>query len=34
MFLIGDDPETVKTRLKQWARMVACSVRQNSGKSQ
>ncbi|XP_050210584.1 uncharacterized protein LOC126660909 [Mercurialis annua] len=28
----GDDPETVKMRLKQWATVVACSVRQNSGK--
>lgn len=24
----GDDPATVKTRLKQWAQVVACSVRQ------
>ncbi|XP_010548018.1 PREDICTED: uncharacterized protein LOC104819576 [Tarenaya hassleriana] len=27
----GDDPETVKLRLKQWAQVVACSVRQFSG---
>ncbi|XP_021291091.1 uncharacterized protein LOC110421747 [Herrania umbratica] len=27
----GDDPETVKTRLRQWAQVVACSVRQFSG---
>ncbi|XP_039040070.1 uncharacterized protein LOC120178207 [Hibiscus syriacus] len=26
-----DDPETVKTRLRQWARLVACSVQQISG---
>ncbi|KAL3618831.1 hypothetical protein CASFOL_037354 [Castilleja foliolosa] len=26
----GDDPATVKTRLKQWAQVVACSVRQSS----
>ncbi|KAL5788323.1 hypothetical protein ACOSP7_005272 [Xanthoceras sorbifolium] len=26
-----DDPETVKTRLKQWAQVVACSVKQISG---
>uniref|UniRef100_A0A5B7BG90 Membrane insertase YidC n=1 Tax=Davidia involucrata TaxID=16924 RepID=A0A5B7BG90_DAVIN len=26
----GDDPEMVKTRLKQWAQVVACSVRQFS----
>ncbi|PIN07292.1 hypothetical protein CDL12_20147 [Handroanthus impetiginosus] len=24
----GEDPEMVKTRLKQWAQVVACSVRQ------
>ncbi|KAL3621152.1 hypothetical protein CASFOL_036064 [Castilleja foliolosa] len=24
----GDDPETVKTRLRHWAQAVACSVRQ------
>lgn len=27
----GDDPETMKLRLKQWAQVVACSVRQFSG---
>ncbi|KAJ6671225.1 hypothetical protein OIU85_015027 [Salix viminalis] len=27
----GDDPETVKRRLKQWAQFVACSVKQYSG---
>ncbi|XVF45134.1 hypothetical protein PTKIN_Ptkin02bG0181000 [Pterospermum kingtungense] len=27
----GDDPEMVKTRLKQWAQVVACSVRHFSG---
>ncbi|KAK8626863.1 hypothetical protein V6N13_134493 [Hibiscus sabdariffa] len=27
----GDDPETVKTRLRQWAQVVACSVQQFSG---
>ncbi|GAV77431.1 DUF1685 domain-containing protein [Cephalotus follicularis] len=27
----GDDKEMVKVRLKQWAQVVACSVRQNSG---
>ncbi|GAV82412.1 DUF1685 domain-containing protein [Cephalotus follicularis] len=26
----GDNPQTVKTRLKQWAQVVACSVRQIS----
>ncbi|KAE8693317.1 CLK4-associating serine/arginine rich protein-like [Hibiscus syriacus] len=26
----GDPPQTVKTRLKQWAQVVACSVRQSS----
>ncbi|KAK6121553.1 hypothetical protein DH2020_044706 [Rehmannia glutinosa] len=26
----GDDPTIVKTRLKQWAQVVACSVRQSS----
>ncbi|XP_057966129.1 uncharacterized protein LOC131156446 [Malania oleifera] len=26
----GDDPEMVKTRLRQWAQVVACSVRQSS----
>ncbi|KAJ9159829.1 hypothetical protein P3X46_025294 [Hevea brasiliensis] len=34
IFDLGDDPETVKTRLKQWARVVAFSVQQNSGKSE
>ncbi|EEF43685.1 zinc finger CCHC domain-containing protein 10 [Ricinus communis] len=29
----GDEPEMVKMKLKQWAVVVACSVRQNSGKS-
>ncbi|CAK7329881.1 unnamed protein product [Dovyalis caffra] len=29
---LGDDPEMVKTRLRQWAQMVACSVKQFSGK--
>ncbi|XP_073120277.1 uncharacterized protein [Henckelia pumila] len=27
---IGDSPETVKNRLRQWAQVVACSVRQSS----
>ncbi|GAB2227305.1 hypothetical protein Droror1_Dr00009121 [Drosera rotundifolia] len=27
MFSPGDDPETVKTRLRRWAQVVACSVR-------
>ncbi|XP_039068555.1 uncharacterized protein LOC120214822 [Hibiscus syriacus] len=27
----GDDPETVKIRLRQWAQVVACSVQQFSG---
>ncbi|XP_039035081.1 uncharacterized protein LOC120171443 [Hibiscus syriacus] len=27
----GDDPATVKTRLRQWAQVVACSVQQFSG---
>uniref|UniRef100_A0A2P2NZN7 Membrane insertase YidC n=1 Tax=Rhizophora mucronata TaxID=61149 RepID=A0A2P2NZN7_RHIMU len=31
MFDAGDDPEIVKTRLRQWAQAVACSVRQFSG---
>ncbi|GMI94091.1 hypothetical protein HRI_003078400 [Hibiscus trionum] len=26
----GDNPQTVKTRLRQWAQVVACSVRQSS----
>ncbi|XP_051144265.1 uncharacterized protein LOC127260547 [Andrographis paniculata] len=29
----GDDPAMVKTRLKQWAQVVACSVRQSSSNS-
>jgi len=24
-----DDPQTVKTRLRQWAQVVACAVRQS-----
>ena len=24
----GDDPKTIKTRLRQWAKVVACSVKQ------
>ncbi|XVE49200.1 hypothetical protein DITRI_Ditri01bG0063400 [Diplodiscus trichospermus] len=28
----GDGPKTVKTKLRQWAQVVACSVRQFSGK--
>ncbi|KAJ4836336.1 hypothetical protein Tsubulata_007297 [Turnera subulata] len=31
LFDPGDDPETIKARLKQWAQVVACTVRQNSG---
>ncbi|KAJ4962889.1 hypothetical protein NE237_022828 [Protea cynaroides] len=30
IFSPGDDPRTVKTRLKRWAQVVACSVRQSS----
>ncbi|GAB2279666.1 hypothetical protein Dimus_014311 [Dionaea muscipula] len=30
MFSPGDDPETVKTRLRRWAQVVACSVRLSS----
>lgn len=26
----GDDPETVKMRLRRWAQVVACSVRQTN----
>ncbi|XVE82794.1 hypothetical protein DITRI_Ditri16bG0034200 [Diplodiscus trichospermus] len=26
----GDNPQTVKTRLRQWAQVVACSVRQST----
>ncbi|KAL5557009.1 hypothetical protein UlMin_039245 [Ulmus minor] len=29
MFGPGDNPQTVKTRLKQWAQVVACAVRQS-----
>ncbi|KAI3722580.1 hypothetical protein L2E82_33620 [Cichorium intybus] len=29
----GDNPHTVKTRLRQWAQVVACSVRQSSSSS-
>ncbi|CAI0553565.1 unnamed protein product [Linum tenue] len=29
----GENPQTVKTRLRQWAQVVACSVRQFSGSS-
>ncbi|GMY06058.1 DUF1685 family protein [Fagus crenata] len=29
----GDDAELVKTRLKQWAQVVACAVRQSSSTS-
>ncbi|RYQ80611.1 hypothetical protein Ahy_Scaffold1g106910 isoform B [Arachis hypogaea] len=31
IFTTGDNPQTVKTRLRQWAQVVACAVRQNSG---
>ncbi|KAL5752960.1 hypothetical protein ACOSP7_023142 [Xanthoceras sorbifolium] len=27
---LGDNPQTVKTRLRQWAQVVACSVKQSS----
>ncbi|KAJ8770765.1 hypothetical protein K2173_021412 [Erythroxylum novogranatense] len=30
IFGSGDNPQTVKTRLRQWAQVVACSVRQFS----
>ncbi|XP_042501174.1 uncharacterized protein LOC122079022 [Macadamia integrifolia] len=30
IFSPGDDPQIVKTRLRQWAQVVACSVRQSS----
>ncbi|CAL1410115.1 unnamed protein product [Linum trigynum] len=30
----GEDAETVKTRLRQWARVVACSVKQLAGSQQ
>ncbi|KAL8540360.1 hypothetical protein ACS0TY_001823 [Phlomoides rotata] len=29
----GDDPATVKARLRQWAQVVACSVRRSSSSS-
>ncbi|GAB4848976.1 hypothetical protein Ancab_003789 [Ancistrocladus abbreviatus] len=29
MFSPGDDPKTLKTRLRQWAQIVACSVKQS-----
>ncbi|KAL4577412.1 hypothetical protein LXL04_013521 [Taraxacum kok-saghyz] len=29
----GDNPRTMKTRLRQWAQVVACSVRQSSSSS-
>ncbi|KAH8503379.1 hypothetical protein Peur_067122 [Populus x canadensis] len=29
----GENPKTVKTRLRQWAQVVACSVRQSSSSS-
>ncbi|KAJ0557190.1 hypothetical protein HanOQP8_Chr07g0252721 [Helianthus annuus] len=33
MMIVGDNPQTMKTRLKQWAQVVACSVRQSSSSS-
>ncbi|KAI3665711.1 hypothetical protein L6452_44341 [Arctium lappa] len=30
VFSRGDDPQTMKTRLRQWAQVVACSLRQSS----
>ncbi|XP_027361125.1 uncharacterized protein LOC113869147 [Abrus precatorius] len=30
IFSTGDNPQTVKTRLRQWAQVVACAVRQSS----
>lgn len=33
IFEPGDTPQTVKTRLRQWAQVVACSVRQSSSSS-
>ncbi|KAI3416622.1 uncharacterized protein J3R85_015340 [Psidium guajava] len=30
IFSRGDDPQVVKTRLRQWAQVVACSVRQST----
>ncbi|RDX61503.1 hypothetical protein CR513_60261, partial [Mucuna pruriens] len=29
IFTTGDNPQTVKTRLRQWAQVVACAVRQS-----
>ncbi|XP_010666615.2 uncharacterized protein LOC104883756 [Beta vulgaris subsp. vulgaris] len=29
MFWPGDDPQTIKTRLRHWAQVVACSVKQS-----
>ncbi|KAJ6678422.1 INSERTASE putative (DUF1685)-RELATED [Salix viminalis] len=29
----GENPQTVKTRLRQWAQVVACSVRQSPSSS-
>ncbi|XP_044490724.1 uncharacterized protein LOC123214798 [Mangifera indica] len=31
IFDAGEDPETVKVRLRQWAQVVACSVMQSAG---
>ncbi|XP_054810278.1 uncharacterized protein LOC129311830 [Prosopis cineraria] len=31
IFARGDNPQTVKSRLRQWAQVVACAVRQSSG---
>ncbi|KAI3794087.1 hypothetical protein L1987_36713 [Smallanthus sonchifolius] len=33
IFTRGDNPQTMKTRLRQWAQVVACSVRQSSSPS-
>nr|GEV88071.1 hypothetical protein [Tanacetum cinerariifolium] len=33
LFATGDNPEMMKTRLKQWAQVVACSLRQSSSSS-
>ncbi|KVI02686.1 uncharacterized protein LOC112513468 [Cynara cardunculus var. scolymus] len=33
VFSRGDDPQTMKTRLRQWAQVVACSLRQSSSSS-
>lgn len=30
IFTTGENPQTVKTRLRQWAQVVACAVRQSS----